>query len=288
VGYSARYHAASLAAVFLALAVGLLIGAEFGDEVVSGTASSLEKSLSGDLDEANARINDLQADLDRQERFAQAVYPSLVGDTLPGRSLAVVALGNRPDVLRDDILEAIEPTGAKVTQVAVVREPPDAEALRDILTGKQSRSAKEQVELAGKRAGRALVDGRNFYEDSQEQLLSTFSGKTTPVDGVILVRDQPDSVADDPGDTEDFETSFIDGMVAAGVPVVGVERTDADPSSVDFFDSKDLTTVDDIDLVAGGVAMTYALRGAQGNYGVGGDTELVPSLLRRPGATTAP
>ena len=34
--------------------------------------------------------------------------------------------------------------------------------------------------------------------------------------------------------------------------------------------------------------MTYALRGAQGSFGVGEDAELVPSLLRRPGATTAP
>lgn len=286
-GYSGRYHAASLAAVFLALAVGLLIGAEFGDEVVSGTAGSLEKSLSGDLDEANARIDDLQGQLDREARFAEAVYPSLVGDTLPGRSLAVVALGNRPEEVRDDILEAIEPTGAKVTQVAVVREPPDAEGLRDIQKGKTSRSAREQVELAAKRAGKALVDGHGFYEDSQETLLSSFSGRTTPVDGVILLRDQSDSAAGD-ADTEDFEASFIDGLVAGGVPVVGVERTDADPSSIEFFDAQGLTTVDDIDLVAGGVALTYALRGAQGNFGIGEGAELVPSLLRRPGATTAP
>lgn len=286
-GYSGRYHAASLAAVFLALGIGLLIGAEFGDEVVSGTAGSLEKSLSGDLDEANARIDDLQGELDREARFAQAVYPSLVGDTLPGRSLALVALGNRPDEVRDDILDAIEPTGAKVTQVAVVREPPDEQGLRDIQTGKTSRSAKEQVELAATRAGKALVDGRGFYEDSQETLLSSFSGKATPVDGVILVRDQPESAAGD-SETENFEAAFIDGLVAGGVPVVGVERTDADPSSIEFFDAQELTTVDDIGLVAGGVALTYALRGAQGTFGTGEGAELVPTLLRRPGATTAP
>ena len=33
-GYSARYHAASLAAVFLALAIGILIGVGLGDNVV--------------------------------------------------------------------------------------------------------------------------------------------------------------------------------------------------------------------------------------------------------------
>ena len=48
-GYSARYHAASLAAVFLALAVGILVGVGFVSDVVSGTAEDLEQSLKSDL-----------------------------------------------------------------------------------------------------------------------------------------------------------------------------------------------------------------------------------------------
>lgn len=288
-GYSGRYHAASLAAVFLALAVGLLIGAEFGDNVVSGTAENLRESLSGDLDEANAKIDDLEAQLDREVQFGQAVYPALVTDTLPGRNLAVVALGDRPDAVREDITDALAPTGAKVTQVAVVREPPDKKALGDLLPDPRSpRSARARAELTAKRAGRALVSGGNFYDDAREPLLSSFSGETNPVDGVIVLRSQPDSVADSQGATDDFEASLIDGLLAGGVPVVGVERTDADPSSIDFFDSQGLTTVDDIDLAAGGVALAYALRGAQGSFGVGEGAELVPPLLRGPSTRAAP
>ena len=44
-GYSGRYHAASLAAVFLALAIGILIGVGLGDDVVSSAAEDLEASL---------------------------------------------------------------------------------------------------------------------------------------------------------------------------------------------------------------------------------------------------
>ena len=51
-GYSARYHAASLAAVFLALAIGILIGVGFGSDIVTGTADDLEQSLHPDLDDA--------------------------------------------------------------------------------------------------------------------------------------------------------------------------------------------------------------------------------------------
>ena len=54
-GYSARYHAASLAAVFLALAIGILIGVGFGDDVVSGTTEDLEESLQSDVQDARQR-----------------------------------------------------------------------------------------------------------------------------------------------------------------------------------------------------------------------------------------
>ena len=40
-GYSGRYHAASLAAVFVALAIGILIGVGLGHKVVSGTTKNL-------------------------------------------------------------------------------------------------------------------------------------------------------------------------------------------------------------------------------------------------------
>jgi len=41
-GYSARYHAASLAAVLLALVVGILIGVGFGSDIVTGTVRCIE------------------------------------------------------------------------------------------------------------------------------------------------------------------------------------------------------------------------------------------------------
>ncbi|MEO8093142.1 MAG: copper transporter [bacterium] len=288
-GYSARYHVASLAAVFLALAAGVLIGAEFGAGVLKGVTRDLESSLKGDLSEAEERIDALEAELDRERLFSEAVYPALVGDTLPGRRLAVVALGSRPDDLRNDILDALEPTGAKVTQLAVVREPPDAKALGDLLSGRRSpRPARARAALAARRAGTSLVEGTGLYEQALQPLLSSFSGQPTPVEGVIVVRNQPEGVGDDPEATEALESNFIDGLLAGGAPVVGVERTDADPSSIEFFDSQGLTTVDDIELTAGRVSMVYALRGAQGRFGVAQDAELVPPVLRRPGATSAP
>ena len=67
-GYSARYHAVSLVAVFIALAIGILIGAEFGDDALNNTRRDLEHSLVG-----------ARAHLSRDFRVPKAVHLQ-VGD----------------------------------------------------------------------------------------------------------------------------------------------------------------------------------------------------------------
>lgn len=290
-GYSSRYHVASLAAVFVALAIGILIGAAFGSDVLDDVGRDLEDSLRGDLEDANAEIARLEDDVAEQERFAETVYPALAAATLPERSVALVAFGGRPDAVRDDVEEALAPTGAELTQFAVVREPPDLGALADLRGAQEGEAERERrrVEAAVREAGTSLVEGGAFYDEAREALLASFSGEVTPVDGVVVVRQRPQLDGPDEAASESLEKSFIEGLTAGGVPVVGVERTDADPSSIGFFDSLGLTTVDNVNDPAGRVALVYALRGAQGNFGVGEEAdELVPGLLRRPGATTAP
>ena len=71
-GYSARYHAASLAAVFLALAVGILIGAGLGDNLLSDTEENLRESLEGDIEDARGEADELQVQLDRERAFASS------------------------------------------------------------------------------------------------------------------------------------------------------------------------------------------------------------------------
>src|SRR5918996_1975961 len=124
-GYSARYHAASLAAVFLALAVGILIGIGFGSDVVTGTAEDLERSLGADLDEANEEIAALESELARSDEFAQRVFPTLVGGELAGATVGVIGLGGIDEEVGASVRDAVEAAGGRVGQVGVVDEPPD-------------------------------------------------------------------------------------------------------------------------------------------------------------------
>jgi hypothetical protein len=287
-GYSARYHVASLAAVFLALAVGILIGAGLGDDLVRTGTENLEASLKGDLTDARAEIADLEREIARDEDFSDAVYPALVADRLRAKRIGVVAFGGLDGSLRDDVRAALEPTGAGIAQVAVIREPPDPGGLREAV-GKRLRAGKRHLgdflTALGQQAGRGLVAGAPVYDRLREPLLSGFSGGTRPLDGVIVVRSRPTGLgSQDEAASGRIEDGMIEGMTSAAVPVVGAQRTDAEDSSVGYFESHGLSTVDDSDLVAGRVALVYALGGAQGNFGVGSNADsLLPEPLRTVG-----
>ena len=129
-GYSARYHATSLIAVFLALAVGILIGAEFGGDALTSTRKNLENSLVGNLQDARSQADELNGELGRAERIRR---PRLPG---PDPRPAARASGSRSSPSAAcraksprAVEEALGPTGAKLVGVGVVREPVDLNGL---------------------------------------------------------------------------------------------------------------------------------------------------------------
>jgi hypothetical protein len=286
-GYSARYHVASLAAVFLALAVGILIGSEFGADILSGATEDLEQSLTEDLDQAQAQIEDVQGDLDREREFSQAAFPALVDGRLRGRRVMVLGLGGLSDELRDDIRATLEPTGARVGEFAILREPPDYGALAQAAGARRYRRLERETEVQGRFArdvGEALVRGRPLYEQTRRALMANFSGSPGRVDGLVVVRQPPpDLEAGSEAQSSRLEVGILEGASAAGAPLVGVERSADEESSIAFFDARGMSSVDNLDQAAGRVALAFALRGAAGSFGVKETADgLVPDLLAPP------
>lgn len=289
-GYSARYHAASLAAVFLALAVGIVIGAGLGDDVLSGTEDNLRQSLEGDIEDARGEADELQAELDRERAFGSRAYPALVGKTLAGRRIGVLAFGDLPSDVATDIEETLEPTGAELAEVAVVRTPPDTEELfRELGPGFAAAGPDDAVlAMLGRRLGSQFVAGGGKQLDKvQDVLFTRSSGEGGPLDGVILVRSgsgqaeaDPEEATEDDANTAALETGMTTGVADSGEPTVAVERSGVADSSIPFFAPLDVATVDSVDLTSGQVALVFTLLGAEGSFGIK-DTanSLLPELL---------
>lgn len=283
-GYSARYHATSLIAVFLALAIGILIGAEFGGDALTSTRKNLEASLVGNLQDARSRADDLNGQLGRSNEFADRVYPVLVRDRLQGKRIAIVALGGLPGDVTSAVEDALAPTGARLVGVGVVREPVDVNGLAEDLSKTRFadlRTNPDSLTALGTGVGRQLVIGGTLPEVVRGQLFSRASGSFGALDGVIVVRDEPQ----DMGPVQRAKAGQLESALTAGItgtrePAVGVETTTAEPSSISFFQANDLSSVDDVEATAGHVALVFAMLGAEGSFGVKGSADrLLPDLL---------
>jgi hypothetical protein len=283
-GYSARYHAVSLIAVFLALAIGILIGAEFGDDALRDTRRDLERSLTGNLQDARERADELSGKLARSDEFASRVYPALVRDRLSGRRIGIVALGDLPGDASTAVEDALDPTGARLVGVGVVREPVDMRALATDLAKTRFadiRRNEDSLTAFGVGVGRQIVRGGTLLERVRGHLFSRASGNFGALDGVIVVREVPEDLGPVQGTMADtLEAALMSGIAGTRAPAVGVETSTDETSSVSFFSGNDLASVDDVETTAGWVATVFALLGAEGSFGVKSSADrLLPDLL---------
>ena len=89
-----RYHALSLAAVLLALAVGVVIGVAIGDSnLVSSAKSGIVHDLSSEVQGAQSQAEQARTKLASEEAFVTDLYPIAVHGLLHGRSVGLVFLG---------------------------------------------------------------------------------------------------------------------------------------------------------------------------------------------------
>jgi hypothetical protein len=195
----------------------------------------------------------------------------------------MIAMGGLPSEITAAVEDALGPTGATLVGVGVVREPVDMDGLAAQLSNTrfaELRTEPEQLTELGVGVGRQIVIGGTLPELVRGQLFSHASGEFGELDAVIVVRSQPESMGPvQRSVANQLETALLAGMSATRVPVVGVESTTTEPSSISFFQSNDLSTVDDIDNTAGEVALVAALGGAEGSFGVKSSADrLLPDL----------
>jgi len=111
-------------------------------------------------------------------------------------------------------------------------------------------------------------------------LLSAFDGQLTRLEGLIVMRAEPTGMSAEQSEASTaFESGLLAGVTAANVPTVGVELSNTEPSQVPWYKGKGLSSVDDLDNLAGQAALDYALAGDRGTFGIKSTADsLLPSV----------
>jgi hypothetical protein len=276
--FDLRYHVASLAAVFLALIIGILVGVGISDRglVDSAKKGLLEREvtrLQNKLDKRSTQKADQARERAAAQTFINETYPALAHNRLKGKQVAVVFVGSVDGGIRSAVTQALDDAGAQLVRLRALNVPIESKQLDAALKGQLAAAGlrgKANLESLGRSLGQELVLGSDtpLWDSltSRTDLVEEKDGGTRiPADGVVVVRTAPPQR----DGTSKFLFGLYEGLGSFGVPAVGVEQTDAADSATAVFRQAGLSTVDDVDTPVGRLALLLLLAGQpHGQYGV--------------------
>ncbi len=276
--FDLRYHVASLAAVFLMLVVGILIGVGisgrgFVDDAERNRFNDRIAGLEEQVDAANATA----ADFERRQRAAQdfvaSAYPVLVEKRLDGKRIGVLVLGS-VDPSLGFVDRAIVDGGGQLARMRAVTVPLRLDAVEAKVAARPELGGyigESQLGNIGRDLGRELVTGGEtpLWDALAGEIVEERSDRgerAAPLDGVVVIR----TAEPQAGPTSRFLAGLYQGLGSTGVPVVGVEPTRVDQSAIPVFQRHHLSTVDGIDEELGRLALVLVLGDTQaaGDYGI--------------------
>jgi hypothetical protein len=116
-----RYHLVSIVAVFLALAIGIVLGST---ELQGNTIDVLRtssNSLKNQLDVSNAQRDAYKQQYDNDQTFLATAEPRLLANELPGDRIVLVTEPGASSVVISDIKQAAAGAGATVTGTVAIQ-----------------------------------------------------------------------------------------------------------------------------------------------------------------------
>jgi Copper transport outer membrane protein, MctB len=277
--FDLRYHVASLAAVFVALVIGIFVGVGlsgrgFVNDAERKNFEARIDELRADRDSAVARAASAQRRGDALDDFADTTYTSLVRRRLAGTAVGVVFVGSVDQGLAGTIRRTVADAGGRIVRLRALRVPLDPEAVDQALRAdpdtRDLAGPDRRSRLGGELARELVAGGQTPVLDRLSSVLveEQLGLSKAPLDAVVVARpSRPQQ-----GETEDFLSGLYSGLAASQVPSVGVENSGTRPSAVPPFRASGLATVDAVDTAVGEVALVFLLEGARpGSYGLGLD-----------------
>jgi hypothetical protein len=293
--FDLRYHVASLAAVFFALVIGILVGVALASH---GLGNTERDRLQEDLRRAQNSAEVLRADLDASreegrtdEEFVKKTYNVVMEDRLKGKKIAVLFVGPADPDLQDWIGQALQDAGADQTlRLRALEAPINEAALTKRLAKRPFLAAyagDDKLDKLGQALGQEFVAGKDtpLWNSLQSVIVSETHGPSKqPADGVVVVR----TVDAQTGPTAKFLAGIYTGLRDIGVPVVGAEASDDGDSAMNAFQKAKFSTVDNVDQRVGKLALVILLSDPleKGDFGTKDTADHVLPTIRLLTTTT--
>ncbi|UER54048.1 copper transporter [Kineosporiaceae bacterium SCSIO 59966] len=320
-----RYHLVSLVSVFLALAIGVVLGAGPLRESIGDQLTNQVEALRQDKENLQLAVGNRDEQIRQRDQYVAATAPRLLAGQLTGRSVVVVALPSAGREAVDLLADELEVAGADVPGLVSVLSAwtdPGEQAFRRSLVGQLLPFVDPAPEAAGGTQGdlaavlawavSAPADGApDATAEAETAVEGLRSGGLVAVDGdvvqqadvVLVVTGAPPAGEDDEAsaaaveDSEPWLALLAEADArSAGAVLAGPVEAAGDTGLVGVVRQEGVpdgvSTSDAVDTPMGRVVAALALReqlaGGQGHYGVAsGADAVVPEPVDLPAPADA-
>ena len=306
-----RYHLVSLIAVFLAVALGIVIGTTQLNEPILADIENQVTSLEQDKRDLEDRTQALQTQVETADAFGAAVAPTLVEGSLTDRRVLLLLTGEEvPSETVESVAALVEQAGGAVSGTLRLQpgysDPATASSLQSYVTGPglptglQLPEADDAGQLVASVLAQVLMvppggTARDTAEISSVlaglnalDVLSAESPAVTAADSAIVLTTgafEGEDAAERNGTLTDLLAALDaagSGVVVAGDPSAAVENGLIGAIRTEPTLSSTISSVDNAGASTGQISTVLALaaeaEGASGNYGTGEDTQPVPPV----------
>jgi hypothetical protein len=302
-----RYHLVSIIAVFLALAVGIVVGtAALNGPIQDGLRSNIDR-LTDDKRALEGDVQELRGQVAAADDFATSLAPDLVGDVLEDQRVLLVTTAGTPGDLPERVRPLLDEAGASVTGLLELQpalaEPEQRQLLEDLVAQVVPAGIElpegSPVERAGAELAAALTTGPDedavepaeaqavvaAFEEAELVDVSAEPGaEDTLTSATLVLVLAPTAPETSPGTAQQQQLEALLTVAAAfdqrsrGVVVAGPATSAAEGGLVRALReqssiSADLSSVDNADrgigLVAAVLALAEQADGGVGQYGAG-------------------
>lgn len=302
-----RYHVVSLTAVFLALAIGLVVGTAALNGPLADSLNDQVNSLRADNNRYRSQVDHLKNDANAQEQFAGDAAPIMLRNKLLNRRVLIIALPSAGDELVNGVQDMLAISGATLTGRVDIQDkftdPANSAHLLDLvtqvlppaITGLPSNS--NGAETASALLAAVLLDRSPAVSpEAIRTVLAAFTAgdyvslkgePPAPAEVVVVLSGAP--YVDRDADKKNASVvTLVDQFDKTGSIVVGAEvpagagnvvgEVRGDPTL-----SKTISTVDNASTTQGRVGVVLAvveqLSGKTGHYGIGaGSSSMLPKI----------
>jgi copper transport outer membrane protein MctB len=309
-----RYHLVSIVSIFLALAVGIVLGAGPLKEDIGNTLTSEVTRLREDRTQLRAQLDEAEKAAQARDAFTEASNKSLLANRLQDATVSVVVLPGADDNLVKSTTSTLTEAGAKIGSTVTVLDSwvdPDKATFRSTLGEQLAPSVQVPIDQ---------TDGEVVDAVLARALLTKAGGNGTGAAAALeglrtgeLIRYTPDSVTvataaviiggpvnGETGPERTARAEALSGLAGAldvagsGAVLAATSPDTGDNPQLSVVASarqnsdqaKQLSTVDHAELPMGQASVVFALleqfAGSAGQYGLEADaTAAFPALATK-------